>query len=554
MKKLICALAGVLCLVSGEAWGGATVPPAAWTVQPSAGYTLRQQGWSVIGSFAMNLGGATMLTPGGMVQNSVQGATTNFSVLPTVAVPKLRLLFGCWYVNAVPNDELTCPNDIYIAAGVMSPWNTPTGPDPTFNGDKYGRLFSRGLMLSDPINFPVTPGTVFSVRTYCGVTSAAFTCANNPLTIQTTWNASTTEGAIQEDATKFAVSAIGATTNAYSGFGPLAILGFTGTTPAKSLYCAGDSIAAGTGDGSGQRNGLAGYCERIANGVTAVNEQYPTNITATFGFGIGAHSGDTLANFVTAGQHEQQVAVASYFTTVDSNMGTNDLAASLATIKANKLTEAELYVCNNATSCAGVQPNVHFITNTLLPKTTSTDGWITVANQTVTSGESNRIAFNDWLRDTSASGFVAQAAAATGLPASAFGVFDAANAVEVNSSNVLTQDGGFWFAPVGQSAAFTGSVTSGAASNGFTDSTLTAATNTYRGYAVVFTSGGSANFGATISTQTSAGAVLAQGFHATPSVGNTYKLWQQVCTQDGTHPTSWCHQTVAAAFPKALVQ
>jgi hypothetical protein len=75
---------------------------------------------------------------------------------------------------------------------------------------------------------------------------------------------------------------------------------------------------------------------------------------------------------------------------------------------------------------------------TCLPRTTSSDNWATAPNQTPPTWEAYRTGLNDWLRDGSAAGAIAQSAGAL------LTVFDTANTVEVNSSNVLTQNGGRW--------------------------------------------------------------------------------------------------------------
>lgn len=546
MKRLLLAL-------SAWAFAGSVVaavppiPPSAPTISSvyNLGATLRSQGWSVIGSFGMNLGGAALANVS--ISNQINGSTFAFTEVSPVGVPKIRLLYDNYYTNGVPNNELPNTNDIYIHAGVNAYQGVVT--DTTINSEQYGRAYGKQLLITDDIAYPVTANTEFLVRTYCGFTGSTLLCPRNDGPLPTGYVPSTHEGATGEDAVVLGNPYATASANSFQGYGPVAVLGYTGSQPNPSLGCEGDSIPGGTGDGAGERPGANGWCLRAVNDIQTLSEQYSGSITPLYGHMIDAHSGDTLANFITAGQHEAQIRDQSFTSTVMSDLGTNDLGVSvIATMKANKLTEAALWACYMQATCPG-QLNVKFVAATLLPRTTSTDGGVTVTNQTKTGNETERVQFNDWLRDTSAAGFVAQAAAATGLSTSAFGVFDASAAVEVNASNVLTQDGGYWIAPTG-SAAYSGTITGSPVSNGFTDTAISPSTvNAFRGYTIVFTSGTDAGFNSVVITQAaSTGVISAVQFHATPSTGNAYGLWSNVAFFDGTHPASYGHQLIAAAF------
>jgi hypothetical protein len=72
---------------------------------------------------------------------------------------------------------------------------------------------------------------------------------------------------------------------------------------------------------------------------------------------------------------------------------------------------------------------------TVLPRTTSTDSWATTANQTLPSYEANRLAHNNWLRDASPAGFVAQAQALIPYQ-DMVGVIDATPYVESSPAGV----------------------------------------------------------------------------------------------------------------------
>lgn len=125
--------------------------------------------------------------------------------------------------------------------------------------------------------------------------------------------------------------------------------------------------------------------------------------------------GDRANVFVAAGTRRR--AIANYASHIVCNYGTNDIYASLDTAAT---------LATNLTAIAALFPNKPFWQNTICPRTTSSDSFATVGNQTVAAGESERLSFNNTLR-----GGVTWAA----------GMFDTAAACE---SGYLS---GFWKAP-----------------------------------------------------------------------------------------------------------
>lgn len=100
--------------------------------------------------------------------------------------------------------------------------------------------------------------------------------------------------------------------------------------------------------------------------------------------------------------------------------GTNDIASgmTLAQYQPKALAIATWF------SATGIK--VYF--GTIPPRTTSTDSWATLANQTVAASEAQRLAINEWLRT---------------IPAPITGILDVAAAVETSGKwNVgTTADG-----------------------------------------------------------------------------------------------------------------
>lgn len=544
-RKLLALLGVGLVLLAGPpalAVPAGVAPAPSLTSIASLGYALRLQGWSPIGSFSHNLSASAGRAPGTAFTGALNGVSWRFQQVSPVSVPAIRLVYSNYFANATPAGELPALNDIYVRA---RPWYHATskrGPEVFFGGESLVRIPSQRVVVSDPVAFAVTAVIPFDTITYAGVTGTTNVIPTSSGPLQTGINPSSQEGTAAEDVTQSLFAATNPGSSSFLGYGEAVVLGYTGTSPIKSINCTGDSIPTGSGDAGGQRNGVAGWCVRAANNSNTPASVYPPT-APRFGLIVTAVAGETMSNFLNTDQNRTRVALGSLASTTISDLGVNDLADSLVTLKANKLLEAALWASQGQ----------KFVTTTITPRTTSTDAWTTVANQTVISAESRRTGFNDWLLDTSASGFVAQAAAATGLPRSQFGVFDAAGAVEVNSANVLTRNGGFWKAPT-VAAEYSGTVTGSANTQSFVDSALTPSTvNAWRGCAIRFTTGALTGTNLTIQLSTTGKLLQTQGLGGTPSVGNAYSIYCTTTTQDGTHPTSYGHSLISTAFGAAYL-
>lgn len=203
----------------------------------------------------------------------------------------------------------------------------------------------------------------------------------------------------------------------------------TGATATPTVGLAGDSIMSGTGDTDTGQGGI----NRSGFAVRALQDN--------FVWVNRAKGGETLANFQGSMRDRRMVSLAGCQRII-CNYGTNSLGS--VSVAAMKSAILDITAAFNAQGS-----KVHWCT--LVPKTTSTDSWASPGNQTPynsTDGvdttnntpELRRVAINTWLRDTSASGYVAQAGGAK----KAGQVFDVASKVETNAAGVLTQNGGRW--------------------------------------------------------------------------------------------------------------
>lgn len=159
--------------------------------------------------------------------------------------------------------------------------------------------------------------------------------------------------------------------------------GQVGSSAVPSVLVAGNSIAVGAGEiGAGtfgDANGFTGYIERGLGAST-----HWTTIT---------RSSDTTANFI-AGVKRFSMLSGMRFTSWISEYGTNDVyGAGLTFAQACAILLASWNV---------LAPYGRGFQCTILPRTTSTDAWVTTVNQTIVgAGTTNtvRTQVNDWLRD-----------------------------------------------------------------------------------------------------------------------------------------------------------
>jgi hypothetical protein len=212
-----------------------------------------------------------------------------------------------------------------------------------------------------------------------------------------------------------------------------------GVAPVPSVAIAGDSIPSGTGD-TGYTGRTAGDC---GFAVRALDAALIPHISLSQG-------SETLANFQGTQRQNRMSRMIGVRHAIVS-YGTNSLATvSVANMQAS--------ILEIARAIKGIGTKVWWCT--LTPKTTSSDSWMTAANQTplsttdavdatYNSPELRRQAINAWLRDPGASGFVTQLGGAQYA-----GLFDVAATVEVDAANALAPTGGRWRCATPQTSTF----------------------------------------------------------------------------------------------------
>lgn len=145
----------------------------------------------------------------------------------------------------------------------------------------------------------------------------------------------------------------------------------------------GDSLMAGVGDVTNNANGAMGWFEHACHAVDGASRNIPfTNLSK---------SGDMTSTY-SVDEAQARFACLEYATHVIFGMGNNDIMSgrTLAQMQESHLeawAHAKLFGCKVGAV-------------TLTPRTTSTDSWATVANQTPMSGYTTagiRGQFNAWL-------------------------------------------------------------------------------------------------------------------------------------------------------------
>ncbi len=143
-----------------------------------------------------------------------------------------------------------------------------------------------------------------------------------------------------------------------------------------SVIVIGDSIAAGTGDKGFGYAGTGGFLGRALMGQTGL--YYALGQTPTVGWATLACGGETQAQFANFNTGGKRWSVLGYATSVIDEYGANDIY--------NAVTGAAGWYVNAQTIyniCAGLK--VWYFRTTIIPFVASSDGYQTVANQSIPS-------------------------------------------------------------------------------------------------------------------------------------------------------------------------
>lgn len=465
------------------------------------------------------------------------GGTARVGHVATANIKALKLVYGNFYGNGggTPHGQFDGPN----AIGVKCAVEYKIGATAYFSrgffagGARTTSIDAGGQAETGWITVSISKGDTFWTRTYVSVTSGQ-KWPQGYLT-QSTTRFSGGEGfAANSD-----VADSGAvTSNNTRVYSPFALLGLTDDGALVVLGIVGDSIANGSNDTGSD----LGYIARAANAVSMSWQRL-------------SQPGDSAFDWVPPAQREHRARLLPYCTHSVCDFGRNDLSAgrTLAQIQADLITSWNVNVAQGVKTWQ----------TTITPKTTSTDGWATVANQTVTSDNTVRLNLNAWLRDGAP--MSAGAAVATGT-------VGAARCAYYNSSGALVTapsgaahplQGVFEVADLAESARDSGKwvvstrvVTDAGIDTGVNAFLLNSATAAFTaadvGKGIVVAGAGAAGAAlvTVITSRNSATQVVMQG-GASTTVTNA-SLTIGTPTLDGLHPNPDIHRQMAAAVNTSL--
>ncbi len=379
----------------------------------------RAEGWGIVSSRGNNYGhtGRSIATAGTF--HSFRVAHTNKTGKTIVAV---RL--GYAHYGAGGGTEASNTNSIQVKAAMefegliaQTGYRTPA----FFNGSRLATIAPRGLVWSEPLSCRWAPDATIYERVGVTVDTNGGSYFRGSYLRGGTTNGGDNTGEGLVEGTD-AVDANNTTSTVGNAYSAVAIIGIAEDgSIVESIYGLGDSITAAEDDAAlGIHDG--GHFQRAF-----IN--YPK--------AWGAIGGETLQQVLDLKNFFVRWEVAKYATVIFDGHGRNDLAQgrTAAQLKADILTDAYRWMAQGK----------RYVKSTILPETGSSDGWFTVANQTLSPFNAARVEVNQWLRDTGPTGFVAQAEAAVAaldVRGDAM-VVNTCRDLECNASGVLANDGGY---------------------------------------------------------------------------------------------------------------
>lgn len=196
---------------------------------------------------------------------------------------------------------------------------------------------------------------------------------------------------------------------------------------------------------------------------------------------------------------------------------------------------------------------------TLTPYVSSTDNCLTIANQTKNGREARRTAFNDWVRAGCRVDGSGAPVASGGTPSPYIdGYIDFAAKVEVDNTNTLTVNGGYWKVPAAAASGpytLSGTPTTTAFALATTPWTsgnevgrvIKMLTGTRAGQVAVIASNTTGGLTLYANGSTSQSGFAVTGLSGAPAAGDTFEIWD-VKTNEGLHPATAGHTDLSGAI------
>lgn len=306
--------------------------------------------------------------------------------IATDNITRLRVIYPNWGISN--NSEFNFDADVQLLCYIEYPTNTYTPI--TFSGKQIGTTPRGGNFISDYVNVTIPRGATFYMRPGWQFTTTSANGIPSNGSMLPNWGAGTATGSYWEgiklstnpaDLVLAGKRGTGGNSGNSDGFStnfsnrmlPLAILGIT-TRPSFALV--GDSIAVGVGDAADSQLACGFIARALGNKFGYVN--------------LGV-SGEAVNGLTANAQYAQRAYLAQFCSHVISNYGTNDIGTGSGRTAAQVITDISAFRLKWF-------PTQVFYQTTLLVRTTSSDAFVTEANQTVVATDAVRAAFNDQLR------------------------------------------------------------------------------------------------------------------------------------------------------------
>jgi hypothetical protein len=335
--------------------------------------------------------------------DTLSNGTSDLSEISLVACKNFGYCTGLsvYYTNFdnIGNQSPIAASDFTLEASVEYP--TGTFYRITFNGGSNTCVVKNGFGVeSDPFNFFIPEDTVYWIRTLVTVTSGQFWRRNSA--VYGGSNFAGKEGLITNPLGVTVMAGSIPTSTGYC-YSPTAILGQS-SSKKGSVLLKGDSIASGIGETTAPAN--SNYNTGLSGGLfgrSFVANKYPIFVSNTPGYRSLSYSRSNIPSTILY----DSIFSACQFSI--SQLGINDIGASGMTLAILQSLILEDVFGQQTYGCKAFQ-------TTITPRSSSTDGWATLVNQTTSTSTPITISFNTWLRDGAPLDYTTRTAVATGTP------------------------------------------------------------------------------------------------------------------------------------------
>jgi lysophospholipase L1-like esterase len=467
--------------------------------------------------------------------------TSEYSFKVGVASTNIAALFNHWYTtqsgvfpDTDPSGPITFSASIRVVSTTSPGTVVGTVYRLTFGGRITVTLDPGGRIVSDPAGISVAVGDVVAVRTYL----SSGTAYAPRVTYNWVTNSQPNGFTAATDLTGVGSAAPTASQGIY--YGPAAILGHTDAgVNAKSVLAVGDSAIYSLGDSTQYYRpelNIGGWQIRALSGIGGL-------------LNIGAPS-DAATYFQATGGSLRRYSSALRANSAIIEYGAADL--NNISVTAANLEPINVNIASNLRRMGIARV---FLT-TIVPRATSTDGWITTTNQTVATAEPQRVLYNTWVRARCPISATTKLPVAVGtggaLVAGQFG-HPITGIIDICAPVETAMNSGLWL-PAQRTT--TGSMSSGV-------QTLTAAGASFNSAAIE--SGGDKGTavsvpGAGVSGGLFTGYVFTVGSGTSATITgapsttvSNVTVGIGVATTDGLHPSPRGHMLIAAAINTAVL-